>query len=1006
MNSNALESDAVVQLAEDFVSRHRRGEKVDVQEYVKQFPELASEVASYIEALLFMEKLGDKSNSKHRLKVEAPKEIGEYRILGEIGRGGMGVVYEAVQSSLNRVVALKLLPVTSKTEPAIKQRFLREARTAASLHHSHIVPVHGVGEQDGACYFVMQKIDGISFDRIFQHLRRSSRLASSTAQAHLDVSTAYSNLPSQPSPPEAILAEPITPQRMVNHWEAMQYPQRCREVARIGALIAEALAYAHEQGVVHRDVKPGNILVDHQRHPWLSDFGLAQVNDNLDLTSTGQIVGTLRYLPPERLKGTSGPAGDIYSLGATLYELIALQHVFATSDHAQLIQQIHTKEPASLISLNAQMPGDLNTIIMKCLAKAPEQRYASAQALADDLHRFLKNEPIQAKPLAWWQKAGRCAKRNPVVAGLSTAVALLLISGMLITTALWLRSEGYRADAIKQRDLAQQNLDDALQAVESFYLNLGENMLQGVPELKPFRQELLAEALKFYEAIKARHPDQSSVDDHLLQANRILTLAKVALGNGEENLAIVQKAYDLQKERQAKGDNRIKSKLEFIQAILGLSSELLNRGKPIEHYLKEAELELTKVPATKVEPRLLLEPQAVLHYQWSHHFSSQHDYEQAEKHILLSLDAVEKLIHLDNKPQRYKKLWRDYIGHYCTVALYQKKRIDQVVKYVMKAKATLKALETNHGYESGTDVARLDAVLARCYVGLGDYEKSDALFKQAKLDETEHVKKNPESLVYKMYLVTSHRTHGYSLLSRERTHEALIEFVAAEKLIKELVQKEKNIEMWNYSLATLQADMAQLTQRLKDSKETFRLFSEACQNYELTLKQSPESFTAEKRCNYAGGLHNLARLYRQRGQLDEAEARLRQTVEHQRLALEERPDYGRSHEYLGNHFTSLSGVLREQKKHGEALKSLEEYSQWPTKTYGNTMVGCRELCLLMKQVEGEQADQIKDRSKTLLFPLLEQAVKYKEFRKTHLDEAGWDVVRSEPAFIKVVEGLK
>lgn len=491
MNSQAVHSEAVVKLAEDFVERYRKGERIEVDQYVRQYPELASEVASYIEALMFIEKLNDKqSSSKYKIQAAVAKQFGEYRILGEIGRGGMGVVYEALQASLSRHVAIKVLASSSQSVPRMKERFLREARTAAGLHHSHIVPVHGVGEQDGNCYFVMQKIDGIGLDRILHHLRHANHPASSTDHARMKASTDVQ----QVSPPtftgQTAKVTSLTPQQLANYWQDLSLDERCRLVARIGSQIADALAYAHDQGIVHRDVKPGNILLDHQLHPWLNDFGLAHVSDGTDLTAPGQVMGTLRYLPPERLRGLSEPAGDIYSLGMTLYELIALECPYSTTDHAQLIQQIQNVEPRSLLELEKSIPRDLNTIIMKCLAKLPEQRYATPRMLSADLQNWLAGEPIQARPLRWWEKGIRWARNNKMVASLTALIFLTLAVGFTVSTILWKNAVLHRVQADKAREMeklaaeqAQISEKQALKARdESEALN------------KYFREELLGAA--------------------------------------------------------------------------------------------------------------------------------------------------------------------------------------------------------------------------------------------------------------------------------------------------------------------------------------------------------------------------------------------------------------------------------------------------------------------------------------------------------------------------------
>lgn len=447
--------DLVVQLAEDFVEKHRRGEFPSLDEYRVKYPELATEVESLIEALLLMEKLGSKQSHRNKISTaDIPEQLGEYQLIRELGRGGMGVVYEAVQVSLNRHVALKVLPKQALSNVILKERFLREARTAASLHHSHIVPVHGVGEQDGICYFVMQLIDGISCDHILRLLHTHHHGKQSTEHALLHTrKSGFTQADTVESDEQR--------DKSCQNWIVLSFNDRCREVARIGLDIAEALAYAHQQGVLHRDIKPGNIIIDRNNHPWLNDFGLARPMDDSNLTASGQVVGTLRYLPPERFDGLSGVEGDIYSLGLTLYELITCEMPYSTTDQAKLVKLIHDETPTSLLTLQPTVSADLNTIIMKCLAKNPNERYRLASELAHDLRAWLAGEPILARPLRWWEKAGRWVKSNPLVASLLSLIFLLLTAGLLTSSYLWWQAEQERNDAIIARNSQERSANEA-----------------------------------------------------------------------------------------------------------------------------------------------------------------------------------------------------------------------------------------------------------------------------------------------------------------------------------------------------------------------------------------------------------------------------------------------------------------------------------------------------------------------------------------------------------------
>src|SRR5262245_47546880 len=271
----------------------------------------------------------------HSSALPAPSStLGEYHILREIGRGGMGVVYEARQETLGRHVALKVMPAQLLANERLRSRFRREAQAAARLHHTNIVPVFGVGEQDGLYYYIMQLIPGRSLDNAIAQPIQPLRMADGgwRIEETTDVEGA-GEARSAPSlnPPSAIR----NPQSGLSH----------RGVARIGVQVADALAYAHAHGVVHRDIKPSNLLLDDQGTVWVTDFGVAQLGEGANLTGSGDVVGTIKYMPPERFHGRSDARGDVYSLGITLYELLARRPAFPDTTPHHLIQLIGHSDP-------------------------------------------------------------------------------------------------------------------------------------------------------------------------------------------------------------------------------------------------------------------------------------------------------------------------------------------------------------------------------------------------------------------------------------------------------------------------------------------------------------------------------------------------------------------------------------------------------------------------------------------------------------------------------------
>jgi eukaryotic-like serine/threonine-protein kinase len=478
-------------LAEEFLDRKRRGEHPTLREYVELHPDLADDIRDLFPALLMMEDLGEDSGSTTgslagengaALGIRLER-LGDYRILREIGRGGMGVVYEAEQESLGRRVALKVLSAGLPLDPKQVRRFEREAKAAARLHHTNIVPVFGVGRQDGHHYLVMQFIAGLGLDVVLDDLRRLRRGKSEASPAVEPVPAANRvagltggdvarsliagrfdvNAPApdgsvteplddtapaaENSPPaDSGVSSAILPGS--SELSASSDPDRqfYRSVARIGIQVAEALEYANRQGILHRDVKPSNLLLDNRGNVWVADFGLAKTAEADDLTHTGDIVGTIRYMAPERFSGHCDARSDVYGLGLTLYELVALRPAYAASDRNTLIDRVLHEEPERLKKHAPGVPRDLETIIAKAMTRDPAGRYATAAALADDLRRYVEDRPIRARRISPVERLARWCRRNPVVAGL-TGLAALALAVVAVLSLLYAAQQTKLAEA-------------------------------------------------------------------------------------------------------------------------------------------------------------------------------------------------------------------------------------------------------------------------------------------------------------------------------------------------------------------------------------------------------------------------------------------------------------------------------------------------------------------------------------------------------------------------------
>ncbi len=440
-SSHSSRDEVLERLAAEFVERHRQGKHPPLSDYTDRYPDLAADIRDLFPALVQIEKLKPSADATDATDCfERPatpalaqlERLGDYRILREVGRGGMGVVYEAEQESLGRHVALKVLPSSALLNPTYLARFRREAQAAGRLHHTNIVPVFGVGECDGVHYYAMQFIHGEGLDKVLADVRRLRRAPGAGEALPTEGSMAHTLLTGQFISP--IAANPRQPNEHPDSSSLTSRLSPCgpeaeyfRGVARIGVQVADALAYAHRQGILHRDVKPSNLLLDLQGTVWVADFGLAKAEGTEELTHTGDIVGTIRFMAPERFEGKSLPQSDVYGLGLTLYELLTLRPAFDDTNKGRLIDRVQHEPPRPPCKLDPRVPRDLETLVLKCLAKDPKERYATAVALAEDLRRFLADRPIRARRATAAEQAWRWCRRNPWLAGLSAAVLLLLL---------------------------------------------------------------------------------------------------------------------------------------------------------------------------------------------------------------------------------------------------------------------------------------------------------------------------------------------------------------------------------------------------------------------------------------------------------------------------------------------------------------------------------------------------------------------------------------------------
>jgi serine/threonine protein kinase/WD40 repeat protein len=510
-------ADPFGQIADEFVEAFRQGKRPSVEEFARRYPAHADEIRDMLPALVVMERARaaeDTTAQRRCLPATAPLQLGDYQILREVGRGGMGVVYEAQQLSLGRHVAIKVLPSHALLDPRQLGRFQREARSAAKLHHTNIVPVFGVGEQDGLHYYVMQFIQGLGLDVVLDELRRlrqscdKQALTVGDAQGRSTSITRYvsaasvarSLLTGEFRPPEekdeggrmkdegrehgAADSSFTLPPSSFSSSATIHLPgqsetstltesgsQYWQSVARVGVQVADALAHAASQGVLHRDIKPSNLLLDETGNVWVTDFGLAKAqSDSDDLTHTGDVVGTLRYMAPERFNGQGDLRSDVYSLGLTLYELLVLRPAFDETDRNRLVKRVMHDEPVRLRKLNPAVPRDLETVVQKAIARDPAHRYQTPAEMAEDLKRFVEDRPVKARRISEGERLWRWCRRNPLSASLVAGIVLVFLAGFAGVFGQWRVAESAREEERKQRDrveLLRQGAETAREAAQA-----------------------------------------------------------------------------------------------------------------------------------------------------------------------------------------------------------------------------------------------------------------------------------------------------------------------------------------------------------------------------------------------------------------------------------------------------------------------------------------------------------------------------------------------------------
>ncbi|MDF1844728.1 MAG: serine/threonine-protein kinase [Rubripirellula sp.] len=538
MMEQSEKRDPVEELGEEFLMRLRRGERPGISDYVNAYPELEDQIRTYFPAMLGLERLKSydvtpAAAAEVVFDLDPHLQWDDLCIGRELGRGGMGVVYQAEQQSLQRSVAVKVFPAEVANVPERSARFQRESQIAARLHHTNIVPVFSVGKQHGIPYFVMQRIDGLSLAQLIQNTRPSHSVDSPERVVKVTF-------------PEGTESEScLHTGQPINELVQDQFGEKGEWdwVASIGMQVADALAYAHTHGVLHRDIKPGNLLMDPSGVVWVTDFGLASALDSERVEDQGKLMGTLRYMPPEQIRGQHDARSDIYSLGVTLYELLTRCAAFEADSRVDLLNQIMMGESRSPRELRPVVPRDLDAIVMKAMEYRPERRYASAEELLGDLRRFLERRPVRARPTGPLPRITQWARRAPVVASLSGTLFLVCMLALVLVSAKWNEAVGETRRAENNLELALESIDHLLGRFASSWMADSSTFIPGAElseenigfplVVSDHNANVLNSALEFYDRFAQQNPVDRRLQTDMARVHRRVAEIHSRLGQYE-----------------------------------------------------------------------------------------------------------------------------------------------------------------------------------------------------------------------------------------------------------------------------------------------------------------------------------------------------------------------------------------------------------------------------------------------------------------------------------------
>lgn len=905
--SSALDSE-LAEVLDGYLRSLENNAPLDVERLVAEHPTIAEDIRAFVASVDMLHgatqgvNLDSASEPARTVganhtsaKRHADKRLGDFEIGPEIGRGGMGVVYEATQISLQRKVALKVLPFAAMWDHKQIARFQNEAQAAAQLQHANIVPVFAVGQERGVHFYAMQLIQGRSLDQILVELRRETRNDPGDAEQCLVSTMAVES---------TVLSE-------LSSKHAAGQSRYCRAIAGLGIQAASALQYAHECGVIHRDVKPSNLLVDHRNKLWITDFGLARVQNSPGVTVTGDVVGTLRYMSPEQAVGKQAlvdPRSDIYSLGATLYELLTLRPAFGGEDRQAVLHAIAHQEPIPPRAIDPAIPIDLETIVLQAMAKLRDERYTTAQQFADDLNRFLEGKPTLARRPTVADRAGKWVRRHRVVVSLA-AMFLFVLTVVSTTGAILLSQEHARKQAAL--DTAHVSLQQARDVVNRFGGQFAQELAK-LPGSEPLRLAVLQDTLDSHKKFIERVADDPSFMSDLATTHFHAGTIANQLGDQTSAQASFEKAVEL------------------------FAKLAITTGKPAEHWQQQA---------------AALNNLALL-------FAGQGKTAEARAQYDAAIQLQSSVVSSKDPPKTAARLLAEL---YTNRGLLERQNGNAAAarKSLTRAIAQLEKIVAAAPEDDEARHALAMAFNNRSFVEQGAHwsaaeqscRRSVELFEELAATEDDN---HPVSAVTRGDLALS-----YNNLAAIRGHlgkhdEAIAAFRRAVELQEQLVRQAPGVVQFRSDLAVTWNNLAQTLARQNQSSEASDAYNRAQDLFTELVTDYPEDIRFQS--SLAGVLNNRGMARELAGDLDAALAEYRDAIEHQKLAVQQSPQNSQYREFLSKHYFNCSRTLRNMDRHADAAAmAVERRDLWTTD--GNQLFQVAlELSTIAEEMPGKPAD--------------------------------------------------